>query len=70
MGFFMNYLRTHFDYKESDDYDVLPAFKASQFNDQATAEMVFKEDLQKIALWSPSELQRWAAKQHDTLTVS
>lgn len=66
----MNYLRTHFDCKGGGDYDVVPAFKASQYDDQATAEKAFKEDLQKIALWSPSELQRWAVKQHETLTVS
>ncbi|KAI8641058.1 hypothetical protein BD408DRAFT_444635 [Parasitella parasitica] len=68
MGFFINYLRTHIDCKESNDYDVLAAFEASQLSDQITAEKIFKEDLQRIALWSPSQLQRWALKQHKELS--
>lgn len=70
MGFFINYLRNHYDCKGDGNYDVLSAFKASQFSDQATAEKVFKEDLPRIALWSASQLQRWALKQHESLIVS
>ena len=70
MGFFITYLRDYFQTDENDEYNVVPAFKASKYGNQALAEKHFKTDLQTIASWSPSKLQKWATKQCQTFSVS
>lgn len=58
MGFFIRYSRKHYRKTFTAEFDVLDAFKASQYTNQAMAANEFQLDINEIASWSPSALQK------------
>ncbi|KAG2214307.1 hypothetical protein INT47_000863 [Mucor saturninus] len=63
MGFFIRYLRKHYPKTFTTEFDVLDAFIASDYTNQAMAESEFISDIKQIASWSPCPLQKWALNQ-------
>jgi hypothetical protein len=53
------------------EYNVIPAFEESKYNNQATAEEEFKKDVKAIAWWKEANnLNEWARKQVHSFEVS